>query len=261
MVKVYASDRGYGVSANLTGSAASVPSVNDAFDLKTAKLSDIVYARIVGGIATGKYPVGSKLPTENDLAELLGVSRPIVREALSRLRDSDIVVSRRGSGTYVRRVPLASDRKLAPLSSINDMRRCLEFRISMEGENAFQAAQFRMPSNDDMLAMALNRLERGIEHEEISVADDFAFHFAVAEATGNRFFIATMAATRDSIMSSMTITRNFALLGTSQRIIALHREHADIFAAIEARDPERARAAMRLHLDNAMKRAFEGTLT
>lgn len=226
----------------------------------TAKLSDIVYARIVGGIASGDYPVGSKLPTENELAELLAVSRPIVREALARLRDSDIVISRRGSGTYVRRAPIAADRKLAPLSSISDMRRCLEYRISLEGENAFHAAKVRAPSTEDMLAMALGRLDRGIERDEIGVDDDFAFHFAVAEATGNRFFIASMSAMRESIMSGMMITRNFALLGTRDRMISLHREHVAIFAAIEARDADLARTAMRVHLENAMKRAFEGTL-
>lgn len=230
-------------------------------DPTTAKLSDIVYARIVGGIASGDYPVGSKLPTENELAELLAVSRPIVREALARLRDSDIVISRRGSGTYVRRAPIASDRKLAPLSSISDMRRCLEYRVSLEGENAFHAAKARAPSTNDMLAMALGRLERGIEREEISIDDDFAFHFAVAEATGNRFFIAAMAAMRDAIMAGMTITRNFALLGSRERVLELHKEHVEIFAAIEARNPEAARTAMRVHLENAIKRAFEGTLS
>ncbi len=223
------------------------------------KLSDVAYARIVAGITNGDYPVGGKLPTENELAELLSVSRPVVREALSRLRDDGLVVSRRGSGTYVRTVPAPGDRRLTTLSSIGDMRKCLEYRIGFEGETAFHAARDLAPEGEAAIKAALARLEVAVSSGEIDIDDDFGLHFAVACATENRFFAAGLSAMRVPVMAGMTITRHFSLLRTRKRLQELHDEHVQIVDAILARDPEQARTAMRTHLENAVVRAFEGT--
>jgi GntR family transcriptional repressor for pyruvate dehydrogenase complex len=225
----------------------------------SAKLSDVAYAKIAGSIANAEYPVGTKLPTENEMAEMLSVSRPIIREALARLRDDGLVVSRRGSGTYVRRAPSPADHSLAPLSSISDMRRCLEFRIAFEGEAAFEAARGLTAGGWERLAAALAQLEQSLGVREIPVEEDYAFHLAVASASENRFFAATLASMREPITVGMGITRNLSFLRTEESVRALHREHAAIATAVEARDPEAARDAMRLHLNNAMRRAFEGT--
>lgn len=221
------------------------------------KLSDLAYARIAAGIGGGDYPVGSKLPTENALAELLSVSRPVVREALSRLRDDGLVASRRGSGTVVRRAPIEGERRLSPLSSIADMRRCLEFRLSLESEIAYHAAAALTADSERAILSALSRLEAQLPSGEIDIDDDFAFHAAVARASGNRFFAATLLSMRDPVTSGMNITRHFALLRTRERLAALHGEHVRIADSIRARDPEAARAAMRTHLANAIARAFD----
>lgn len=222
------------------------------------KLSDVAYAKIFGRISSGEYVVGSRLPTENELAELLSVSRPIVREALARLRDDGIVVSRRGSGTYVRRAPEPEQSRMAPLSSIADMRRCLEFRISFEGETAWHAARRQGGGGRDRLVQAMERLEAALREDKIPIEDDYAFHLAVAVCTGNRFFEGVMAEMRDSIMTGMEITRSFGLLRTREALAEVHLEHRAIFDAIQSSEPDAARAAMRRHLENAMKRAFEG---
>jgi len=220
------------------------------------KLSDVAYAKIFGRISSGEYPVGGRLPTENALAILLSISRPVVREALARLRDDGVVVSRRGSGTYVRRVPQPDQARAAPLMNIADMRRCLEFRISLEGETAYRAAL--RSQGRDALAAAVERLEAGMAEDRIDIADDYAFHAAIADCTGNRFFQAVMSDLKPSITTGMEITRSFGLLGTRDALEALHREHLAVYVAIMANDAEGARRAMRLHLENAMKRAFEG---
>lgn len=220
------------------------------------KLSDVAYAKIFGRISSGEYPINSRLPTENELADLLSVSRPIVREALARLRDDGLVVSRRGSGTYVRRAPEPEQASIAPLSSIADMRRCLEFRISFEGESAWHAA--RRHGGREPLEQALRALEVGTLAGEIEIADDYAFHLAVARCTGNRFFQNVMASLKDSITTGMQITRSFGLLRSRDAVLAVHAQHVAIYDAIVAQDPEGARAAMRKHLEDAMRRAFEG---
>ena len=69
------------------------------------KLSDFLYEQVLGLILSSEYPVGARLPTEADLAARFDVSRPVVREALARLREDGLVVSRQGSGSYVRHLP------------------------------------------------------------------------------------------------------------------------------------------------------------
>jgi DNA-binding FadR family transcriptional regulator len=254
----------YGRPAGFLGEAATTTRSDtqalgpDAPGKGALKLSDIAYARIASGIASGDYSVGQKLPTEHELADQLSVSRPIVREALSRLRDDGLVVSRRGSGTYVKRAPLPEDRGLGPLSSIADMRRCLDFRFSLECEAARHAAAALTDRGEQALRAALARLEQSIAVGEIGVDEDFEFHLAIARATENRFFAASMSAMREPITAGMNITRHFALLRTRERLAALHAEHVRIAEAIFDRREDDARAAMAEHLSNAMARAFDG---
>lgn len=235
---------------------SSVPGTPSLAD--TVKLSDLVYAKILGRIRVGDFAVNDKLPTENELAEQLAVSRPIVREALARLRADGVVSSRRGSGTYVRQMAAAGN-GAAPLRSIEDMRKCLEFRLSFEGETAFHAAAApRYEQGRQGLHDALARLQASLRAQTIAVEDDFGFHHAVARASGNRFFEDVMLSMRDSISTGMGITPSFMSVPTPERLARLHAEHVDVFEAILANDPERAREAMRRHLANATQRVFQG---
>ncbi len=221
------------------------------------KLSDIIHAKIASRIQSGEYAVESRLPTENDLAETLGVSRPIVREALARLRNDGIVVSRRGSGTYVQRAEGIPARELTPLTSIADMRRCLEFRLSLEGECAWHAA---VGSEEDRgpLEEAMIRLTDDVGKNLLEPEHDFDFHHSIAFATGNRFFHETMSSMRPTILTFLQITPSFVSPHSEERLSRLYAEHKAIYAAIVAGDPEAARDAMRNHLDRAMRRVFEG---
>ncbi|TRW17331.1 FadR/GntR family transcriptional regulator [Glacieibacterium frigidum] len=226
-------------------------------DPGAVKLSDIVYAKIAGRIRSGEYSVDSRLPTENDLAEALGVSRPIVREALARLRNDGVVMSRRGSGTYVQRVQDTVPSRMPPLTSISDMKRCLEYRISLEGESAWHAA--RGAAEDRVvLTEAMARLDRDFEHKTLEPDNDFAFHHAVALATGNRFFHETMSSMRETIITAMQITPNFISPRSHDRLATLHKEHQAVYLAVMANDAEGARDAMRTHLTRAMQRVFDG---
>jgi len=226
-------------------------------DASSVKLSDLVYAKIAGRIRSGEYPLDARLPTENDLAEMLGVSRPVIREALARLRNDGVVTSRRGSGTYVQRAMEAEPGRVAPLSSISDMRRCLEYRLSMEGEAAWHAAQ-GSPDDRGQLHEAMAQLTRDLEAHTMQVDDDFAFHLGIAQATGNRFFATTMEGLRTSIITAMGITPSFMTVRTHDRLSMLMAEHRAVYDAIVANKPDAARAAMRDHLTRAMRRVFEG---
>lgn len=229
----------------------------DSETVTTVKLSDMVYAKIAGLIRAGDYPVHSKLPTENDLADILSVSRPVVREALARLRRDQVITSRRGSGSYVLATEEKPQSPPSLLGSIADLRRLIEFRISLEGENAYHAALGRSDDRE-MLKNAMARLESQFQGESVDFEADFAFHRGVAVATGNRFLVSAIDAIRQPMLAAMGVTTSFITASSPDRLQALPREHRAIFDSIMTNDAEGAKAAMRTHLDNSKRRVFEG---
>src|ERR671921_242876 len=98
-----------------------------------AKRSSGIYDGILGSIVSGEFAENARLPSEVELARRFGASRPVVREALARLRDDGLIVSRQGSGSYVRRRPDNAVLQFVPVGSIADIQRCFEFRVGLEG--------------------------------------------------------------------------------------------------------------------------------
>ncbi|MBM7328916.1 FadR family transcriptional regulator, partial [Agrobacterium sp. S2] len=105
------------------------------------RLSDIIYEKIVGMISDGRFPVNERLPSEQNLASLFGASRPVVREALERLRNDELIVSQKGSGSYVRQQPDSSVLQQVPVGSLADVQRFFEFRAGLEASAAELAAR------------------------------------------------------------------------------------------------------------------------
>ena len=223
------------------------------------KLSDQVYERIFGVIVSGEFPEHSKLPTELELADRFAVSRTIVREALARLKDDGLVLSRQGSGNFVTRRPDEAVLTFAPLGSIADMQRCFEFRISLESEAAYFAAQRSDEAAIGAIEHALAELDKIIETGQLGVEADFELHFAIAQAAQNRFFLSTMASLRNNICFGMNLARSLSLTRPSDRLQQVQAEHVVILDAIRDHDASRARDAMRRHLHNARTRVFEGS--
>jgi DNA-binding FadR family transcriptional regulator len=224
----------------------------------TGKLSDRVYDHVLGQIIIGICPVNSRLPPETKLAEQLDVSRPVVREALMRLREDGLIASRQGAGSFVIRRPAQSVCEFAPLQSIADIQRCFIFRISIEGEAAALAARDHDGEGLRRINDALTALDRVLEAGTLGVEEDIAFHRSIAEATGNRFFAETLAALHPQIALGVRLNRNLSLIQPRQRIIGGQEEHRAVFDAIAVRDEAAARAAMRRHIENARRRVFEG---
>ncbi len=120
------------------------PARAGAGDAPRAKpgLADRVYHLLYSRITNGDYPANQKLPSEKALADEFGVSRPILREALERLREQGLIHSRQGAGSFVREVrsvPLG----FARVETIADIQRCYEFRICIETMAARLAAARR----------------------------------------------------------------------------------------------------------------------
>lgn len=222
------------------------------------KLSDHVYEQIFAKIVDGEYPVNTKLPPEVELAKTFAVSRPVIREALAKLRDDGVIVSRQGSGSVVTRRPDNAILRFAPIGSVADVQRCFEFRAELEGAAAALAAVRR---DDEALAaveQALQALDRCIEQAELGVEEDLAFHMAVCQASKNRFFISTLASVQAQIRFGMNLARNLSLTKPVRRLSLVQNEHRIIVQAIRRQDPQQARSAMMAHVTNARKRVFQG---
>jgi DNA-binding FadR family transcriptional regulator len=228
----------------------------------TARLGDRLSQRMAALIDRGEFGEGGRLPAESELASRFGVSRPVIREALSRLRVMGVIVSRKGSGSYVQkradRPPELPTIGFGPVNSLAQVRKCYEFRVSIEGDAAYYAAQNRTAEN--LLAMkdALDGMENAVTQGALGLNPDLQFHFAVARASGNEFFEAVMESMRTPLEFAVNLARSLTLTRPLEHLLTVQAEHVAMFEAIEAGDKDAARIAMRTHIEHACSRIFEG---
>lgn len=217
------------------------------------------YDSIYEKIARGEWPAGTKLPPETELAAQLGVSRPILREALLRLRIDGIIDSRQGAGTRVVNVPSRTVLDHVNPGTIADVLRGYEFRISLEGEAAFQAASRADGRRITELAAAHQQMIDAL-HQPAVVGDeqDMAFHLAVARATDNPYFVSAVAAIIQIVRTGVRIASTLPHWTREERVRNSISEHARILDAIREGDALLSRNLMRQHIDEGRKRVFLG---
>ncbi|WP_310593394.1 FadR/GntR family transcriptional regulator [Pedomonas mirosovicensis] len=206
-----------------------------------------LYQRIADEIATaitqGRYPPGTRLPGERDLAEEFSVSRPTIREAMIALEIRGMVEARHGSGIYVTAAPPALPQ--APELDVGAFE-LIEARVLFEGEAAALAAT----AIEEQALAELDALLRRMEEEQDSPAAfdaDRRFHLLIAEATGNSLVRSVVEMLWNVRENSPLCVHMFAQAhreGVTPRV----EEHRLIVDALKARDPKRAREAMRAHL-------------
>lgn len=223
-----------------------------------ARLSGAVYEQILGLILAGDFPVNSRLPAEAELARRFAASRPVIREALARLRDDGVVISRQGSGSYVRRRPHDAALRFQPVASIADIERCYEFRAGLEGAAAALAATRAGERELAEIEAALGDLEDAISRRLTGTEADERFHLAVARATQNHYHVAVQTTLQAHVAAGLNLSRNLSMPHTETRLRLVHEEHLAVFEAIRAHDSLRARAAMEIHINNARYRIFQG---
>lgn len=223
-------------------------------------LPDQVYARVVEAILRGDFSTAGKLPTEGELASRFGVSRPTVREALARLRSDGVIESRRGSGSLVVRRPGAPLVAPPPIKSLADIERYYAFRCCVEGGAAAGAAEFH--EADDLMAIRteFDALGAAMEGGQSGIEEDVRFHLAIARASHNPFFVTTVETSVAPIRQFMELARSVTDKKSLERVRTVQAEHLAIVEAIARRSPSAASEAIRVHVLNAKRRIFEGTL-
>src|SRR5438552_3607940 len=139
------------------------------------RLADQLAHRIATLIDRGEFSEGGRLPAESELADRFGVSRPVIREALSRLRVMGMIISRRGSGSYVQqRSSRAAAAKptigFGPVNSMVEVRKCYEFRVGVEGDAAYYAAINRTPDMLVVMQSALQQMEQAVAEGAVGMS-------------------------------------------------------------------------------------------
>jgi GntR family transcriptional regulator, transcriptional repressor for pyruvate dehydrogenase complex len=207
-------------------------------------------------IRDGRLATGDKLPTEAAIMAEFGVSRTVVREAISKLQASGLVQTRHGIGTFVAGLGDTGFR-IAPdqFETLRDVIAVLELRIGIETEAAALAAQRR--SDDDLRRMraALDAVAEAIQAGRDAVAADFQFHQEIARATQNSHFAELMGTLGARIIPRARLAADQQVSDEQRHYLRrVHGEHESIYDAIAGRDADGARAAMRTHLANSRER-------
>jgi GntR family transcriptional regulator, transcriptional repressor for pyruvate dehydrogenase complex len=221
-------------------------------------LSATLVADIERRIKSGVYALGDRMPTEAEIMNEFGVSRTVVREAFSRLMQAGFIVTRHGVGSFVA-PSLPEERGFLiaahDVATLVDVIQVLELRISVETECAGLAASRRTDRELQTMKEALAEFEANMNAGLPTVDADFKCHMAIAEATHNPHFYELLRHLGTTVIPRARVNSSqLAMEDKKLYLMRVHREHVGIVEAIENRDPESARAAMRVHLVNSRDR-------
>lgn len=219
-------------------------------------LADVVFERMHRAIKSGAYGNDERLPTEHDLAAEFEVSRPIVREALRRLRDQGLIYSRQGAGSFVRSVGLKQPIGFGQLENVADLLNCYEFRLTLEPQAAALAAERHDESSFGAIASALELLRDATNRQSHREDADFQFHLAIARAAQNSYFSTAMEALKDHIAVGMKF-HGASVKREYRGLSRVFDEHRTVFEAIREGRAEDARQLMHAHLTSSRDRLFE----
>jgi GntR family transcriptional regulator, transcriptional repressor for pyruvate dehydrogenase complex len=215
--------------------------------LRSSRLYEQIIDQIEGSILSGELKAGDQLPAERELAQKFGVSRTAVREAVKALREKGLVEAYSGRGTFITN------------GTSQAIRQSLDLMMKIgQPDGGVHLAEMRLIFEPGIAALAATRVEE--QHltamrEAIAVMDaarqnpdsfieaDLDFHLALAEAAANPMILSLL----DSIVGLLREQRMriFNVDGGPERGQFHHKR---ILAAIESRNPERAREAMEAHL-------------
>jgi len=219
--------------------------------VSTERLHEVVVRQIESLIISKQLSAGDAIPPERRLAELLGVSRSVIREAMRILERAGLLEIRPGKGAFVRNPSSLTVSR--PLSFLVRMRQgtvedCLEFRRYLEPEIAYLAATRGSAEHIASMRQSLLAMEEAKYVPERFIEHDQAFHSVLAESTGNPVFLLVLDSTIDLLHEMRQKTMHISTPFAQDR-----QEHAEIFACVSNHDAAGARAAMIGHLQSVEK--------
>lgn len=225
--------------------------------IKPKKISAQIAEQIRNSIMSGEFAPGDRLPPERELAEMFGVSRPSVREALNILGASGLVEALQGGGTTVKSLmEQGSGNTLSDMIRVEQERALdvIEVRKCMESWTAYFAAMRALPEDLRRMEQIIDGMRQNLETLQPSEDLDANFHIVVARATHNVVWMHLMQNIFDAMKEFQRgVWRAVYLTEEDQKQLFLH--HQGVYQAINNRDAERARLLMLEHLGFAEERS------
>lgn len=221
--------------------------------IEQEKLSNSVIRQIEKLILRGILRPGERLPSERELSERLGVSRPILRDAVAELQERGLLVSKAGAGIFVADVlGSAFSDSLVNLFASDDeaVFDYIAFRRDLEGLAAERAARLASDADLEVIARHLDRMEDAARkrNPEKDAQLDAEFHLSIIEASHNVIMLHMMRSMFELLRSGVFYNRQVMFRQKTTRSTLLDH-HRMINDAIQKRDPKAAREAVEHHLD------------
>lgn len=197
---------------------------------------------IASDIVTGRFATGAALPGERALASSLGVSRPLVREALANLAGRGLVEISPGRGTFVKSVTGFGRLDSIDLMRYSTARQVVEARVILESQAARLAAERATPAQIELMTAALDRMDSSRDPVERGRLD-LAFHLTIARASHNPVIEAMLRS-----IAPLMVQLMMRSIGDGTTASLSHPLHYECLNAIRDRNPEEAEKAMIKHL-------------
>ncbi|WP_282122430.1 FadR/GntR family transcriptional regulator [Algibacter mikhailovii] len=228
----------------------------------SVKLADQLHDQLLDWIISGILKEGDKIPSENELCKSFQVSRPIVREAILKLQEEDLVATKKGIGTFVLDSPLKDLSKYVSAQDVSDILESHEVRIALEAESAALAALRRSPEQLVVIKNAQLAMRKDFEESNLSIQADYEFHIGIAQATNNDIFVQLLENLHIGLRKTMAIGQELSRERVKSKISPdrnnqVLEEHQRIIDAIEIQDQEAARFAMRYHISKIKQRIMD----
>lgn len=221
---------------------------------KPRRLGDKLYGLILEQILSGTLKVGERLPSEHEIGRRHQVSRPVVREALLRLRADGLITSHQGMGTFVTRQPELRLKVFDDTDNVAFYLRAQELRHAIEGDAARLAALRRSRAQLRAIEAAHEAFNTLARNRAATAETDLAFHMSIARASGNELHAAVLETLLEPVEGFMRLALNLSRTGERLRPQLVMAEHEAIVQAIVRQDSELARIAMQFHIDQARSR-------
>lgn len=208
-------------------------------------LTEQLVQKLAKLVLRGVISAGDSLPPERELAQMLGVSRSSIRQALKALQVMGVLEVRQGSGNYLTRdakeILSVPAQVLVPLRGLSQAE-LFEVRRALEAESAASAAERATATDLEKIRLEFERMQDRLDDKFAYRNHDLAFHQAIAAAAGNRFFVWFLALANKFLYQALLRRPLKTSLQNSLK------EHENILRAIEARDSAKARVEMLRHV-------------
>lgn len=224
---------------------------------KSKSLTNELAESLRNEILGGAFEIGDKLPASKDIESHAGVSRSVVREAIAQLKAEGLVDSQQGVGVFVsaKHKKKSFEIQSSEFECIHDAIQILELRMSVEVEMSAMAANNRTEEQMQTILTCMHDMESKIAAGEDAIEEDFAFHKAIADASGNPYFRRFIDYIGSGVIPAREIITNYETGNDSDSLlVSIQEEHRQLAKAIQSQDSELAKASAKAHLGNSIKR-------